>query len=464
MLGIDDKNRKWWVLASVSGVLGLIVLDETVLGVALPTIRDDLGMSAYAVHWVMNAYLLVFTGFVAAGGKLNDVVGLRNLFIAGIVLFGLGSLGSGAAQDGTSIIAARALQGFGAAMVFPSSIAMISAVFPPEQRGVAFGLQTTVGATFITLGPLIGGALTEFASWRWVFWINLPVIAAILFFTLISWVEPAQMRRPRMDWFGLATLVAGLSMFVLAIMQGPEWGWSDPTTLALLAAGSTVLAIFVLTELKISFPLIELDLFRNPTFTGSNLVVFTAEVNKIAVIIFGALYLQQALGMSPFDAGLALLASVAPTLITSIMAGRLADRLGTRWPALAGVLVFAAGLLWIGLAAPFDDYLLLLPALIIWGAGMPFLYVPTTRAIMNSVPPEKRGQAGGIRVTAQFLGGTIGMALCGTLLAVTNDFQVVFLVPATVTFAVLAIGWFTIEHPLPAAGQAHAAHGHPEHL
>jgi len=465
VLGINDKNCKWWVLGSVSGVLGLIVLDETVVGVALPTMRDDLGMSLLSSHWVMNAYLLVFTGFVAVGGKLDDIVGLRNLFIAGIALFGLASLASGIAQNGTWIIAARALQGLGAAMVFPASFAMISTVFAPEQRGVAFGIQTTVGATFLSLGPLIGGALTEFLSWRWIFWINLPVVAGIIFFTLASWQEPArQDSTPRIDYLGLVTLVAGLGALVLAIMQGPEWGWSDPLTLALLAAGVLILAVFAVTELKIVEPLIELDLFRNPTFTGSNLVVFTGELNKIAVIIFGALYLQKALGMSPFEAGLALLAAVVPTLLTCILAGRLADRFGTRWPALTGVLIFAVGITWIGLAAPFNDYHLLLPALVIWGAGMPFLYVPTTRAVMNSVPASKRGQASGIRVTAQFLGGTMGMALSGTLYAITRDFQVVFLATGVFTFLVLLISWFSIEHPALGGPMTQAAHGHPEHL
>ena len=181
MLRIDDHNRKWWILVAVGGVLGMIVLEETVLGVALPTIRRDLGMSQVTSHWIVNAYLLVFTIFAAAGGSLDDFIDVRRFFVAGLTVFGLASLAAGLSDSSTATITARSIQGIGAAIIFPTAVAMITQVFPPEQRGLAFGIQTAIGGSFIAMGPLVGGFFTEVISWRWIFWINLPFVVAIAF-------------------------------------------------------------------------------------------------------------------------------------------------------------------------------------------------------------------------------------------------------------------------------------------
>ncbi len=445
MLRIDDHNRRWWILAAVGGVLGMVVLDETVVGVALPTIRHDLGMSQVASHWVVNAYLLVLSSLAAAGGRLGDLIDFKRTFNCGLAIFGLASLAAGLSQDGAWIITARSVQGIGAAVIFPSAVAMITHVFPPEQRGLAFGIQTATGGVFMSLGPLVGGFFTEVLSWRWVFWINLPIVVVIVLIVSVAWVNPPREGPPpRPDFVGLIALVPGLGALVLGLMQGAVWGWSAPATVAFLAGGAGMMVVFIVVELRVSEPVIEVALFRNATFSGSNLVIFTGQFNKIAIVVFVALYLQNALHMSPLSAGVALLAAVIPTLFTSVPAGWLADRFGVRWLSLGGLMLNGSALLWIGFAVSSERYGLLVLPLVIWGATLPFLYAPTRRAAINAVPLEKHGQASGINLTSQLLGGVTGMAVCGTLLATTGDFRIVFLVAAGWSAAVLVMGWYSI--------------------
>ena len=437
---INEANRKWWILAAMGGSLGLVVLDETIVGVALPTIRDDLAMTQVASHWIISAYLVVLAGLAAAAGKISDLVDIRNFFVAGVLVFGVSSMACGFAQNGAWLITARAVQGIGAAIIFPTSLAMLAKVFPPEQRGLAFGIHVACGGTFMALGPLAGGFLIDVLSWRWIFWINLPVAAAV---TMIVWT--GLVGAPRFDTAGLVALVFGLFTVVLGLMEGADWGWSAPPTLACLIGGAFLLAVFVVIEARNKAPLIEIRLFRNATFVGANLTIFAGQFGQIAVVVFVAIYLQHGLGMSPLQAGLALLPGVLPLPLAPIVAGRLSDRFGARRPVLIGTLLFALSLLGIAVAVAAKSYALLLVPLILWGCAMPLLYVPTRRAVMAAVPAAELGEAGGINLTAQLLGGTIGMAVCGTLLAVTGDYRVVFLTSGALAVAVLVIAWFTVE-------------------
>ena len=447
-MSINDKNRKWWILGAMGGVLGLILLDETVVGVALPTMQRELGLSVVGGHWVINAYLLVFAGLTAAGGRLGDIIGVKKLVIVGIAIFGLASLASGFAESGAWLIAARALQGIGAAAILPGSMAMITVIFPEEQRGMAIGIYGAIGTVFLSLGPLAGGFFTDFVSWRWIFWINPPIVIAIALVVLVAWTDPPhEDTAARIDFPGLLSLVTGLGMVVFAIMQGPEWGWSHPAVWGLLLAGLAVLLLFVFIELRPKTPLIEVDLFRNASFSVCNLVVFTAQVTKIALFVFGALYFQHALGMSPLIAGLALLTATVPIAFTAGPAGLITDRFGSRRPALAGLAIMAGALIWIGVAVAWNRYELLVPAMLVYGIFQPLLFVPPMRVVMGAVPAEKQGQAGGIVLSAQFLGATIGMACLGTLLAATGSYQVVFLATGAWVALVLVLGWFVIRDP-----------------
>ena len=226
-------------------------------------------------------------------------------------------------------------------------------------------------------------------------------------------------------------------------MQGAEWGWSAPATVALMAGGVLALVVLAVIERRVRDPLIEIDLFRNPIFTASNLVIFSGQFSKVAIIVFGAVYLQDVLNMNPLKAGIALLVAVVPTAIASLAAGHLADRFGTRRPTLSGELLNVAAMLWIGVTVHVESYLLLVPGLVAWGISLPFHYVPPRRAVMNIIPAAKHGQAGGINMTAQLLGGTIGMAICGALLAATGNFGVIFFAAGGLGAIVLTIAWLS---------------------
>jgi EmrB/QacA subfamily drug resistance transporter len=432
-----EAARRWWILAATGGSLAIVLLDETVVGVALPTIRDDLGMSQLLSHWVVNAYLLVLTVFVAAAGRLGAVVGQGRVFIAGAAVFGAGSLASALSPGSAMLIAARSVQGLGGAALFAVGVAMTGIAFSDRERGHAIGLYGVIGTVAIALGPFVGGFLTDAASWRWIFVLNLPLVAVTIAIVASVWREPEYGgARPRFDGLGLVTLGLVLGPLVLALMQAPDWGWSSPAVIGLLLLSASALAAFVHTERRAADPLIELELLERPTVVGSNLVLASAQFTKIAVIVFGALYLQEAVGLSPFEAGAALLVAMGPVPFVGGWAGRITDRRGSRAPTLAGIVVMTAALAWLAAFAGESRFLLLVPGLLGWGLSIQFFFTPPETALMNAVPPEKRGEAGGIAVTAQMLGGTLGVAVLGAVL-LDSGFAAVFALSA----GVAAITW-----------------------
>jgi EmrB/QacA subfamily drug resistance transporter len=448
---IAEGQRKWWILAAMSGVLGLVVLDETVVGVALATIRPDLQMTTKAAHWVVNAYFLTFTCFVAVGGRLGDSLDRRGFFVLGVAVFGLSSAAAGFAQDGAWLITARAVQGMGAAIVFPSSWAIMTSAFPEKQRGFAFGIQTTVGGIFMALGPLVGGVLSENVSWRWIFWVNLPVVAAVAVIVWLAWAPSMQAKRSAaeaggIDWFGLGTLVGGLTALVVALMEGEGWGWHAPATLVLATAGLVFLAIFVLIETRRANPLIELKLLANPSFSGGAMSFFMFQWSKLAVFVFVALYLQEVLHDSPINAGSIVMVAIMPTLLTSLYSGKSADRFGSRRPLMAGLFLQGAALIVVGFAMIEASHAVIVAALVVWGAAMPFAAVPARRALMNAVPKAQQGEASGVNLTLQMLGGTIGVALCGTLRIVTGHYASLFFLTGALLLAMAIVARSTIEH------------------
>ncbi|MEM7121173.1 MAG: DHA2 family efflux MFS transporter permease subunit [Pseudomonadota bacterium] len=446
MTTTDLERHRWWILLAVGGVLGLTVLDETVVGVALPSIRDDLAMSQVASHWVVNAYLLVFASLIVGAGRLSDIVGIRTLFLIGAAIFGLGSFACGFATSGTWILAARAVQGIGAAIIFPLALAIISAVFPAEERGKALGFVSLVATFFIAAGPFVGGLLTEVLSWRWIFWINLPFVAAIGSIIAVVWREAKrEAKPPRFDTIGLVVLIAGMATLVGGVMQGPDWGWSDIRVLIMLAAGILILIAFVAVERRVADPLVNMELFRNKTFSGSAVVIFTGQFVKLSVFVFGSLYLQDVLDMSPLGAGAVLLAAVALGPPSAPLAGIIADRYGTRRPTLWGLALSGLAFVWFALVADGVSYLYLLPPLIILSGTGVFFFTPPLRAVMNAVTAEQRGLAGGVARGIQQVGGTAGMAICGTLLAMTGSFPLIFAITAAMIFLAFVAAWFTIE-------------------
>ncbi|MEO1250099.1 MAG: MFS transporter, partial [Pseudomonadota bacterium] len=358
------------------------------------------------------------------------------------VVFGVGSLAAGFAENGTWMIVARCIQGVGAAGMFPTALAMVTVAFPKAQRGLAVGFFGTICLAFLAIGPLVGGAIIQFVSWPWIFWINLPVLVFSAVVILATWIEPARpVRSERFDGRGFVLLVAGLGMVILAIMQGQEWGWGTPLILGLFVGGLIALALFVWAEGRRKEPLVDVRLFRNASFTACNLVIVASQMSKMAIVVYGALYLQMTLGLDPLVAGLGLLVSVGASPIASAPAGWLADRYGTRKPALAGVALTTVALLWLGVSVPWESYWLFAPGLLLWGGAVALAIMPSTREMMNAVPTESQGEAGGVVGTTRLVGSTMGMSLSSMLYVTSGSFQVVFLVIGGLVFATTVNAW-----------------------
>ena len=443
---MTDNFRKWSIFIAASMAFGSIMLDETIVATALHTIQKELSMSQTAADWIINSYLLVIAGFIAVGGKLGDVVGYRILFTVGVLIFAISSLLAGFAENTFMLLATRAVQGIGGAIIFPASMAILALTFPPSQRGFAMGIYGAVGSIMLGSGPIIGGYLTDLISWRWIFWVNVPVAVIVLTLFLSSWKEPVfNTVRPKIDIRGLITLILGTGSLVLAIMQGPEWGWKSPVIIMLFASAAAFLITFSITELKVRQPLIELDLFSNGTFSSANLLIFTGQFTKTAVIVFGALYFQEVLKMDPLKAGLALMPAMIPVAIAAIIAGRATDKIGPRKPSLLGLFLGSIFLILLGLSVGVKSYYILIPILFLWGFSMPFIFAPALVAVMNSVPEEKQGQASGIVLTSQILGAAIGLAVLSAILLEFHDFKAVFLTIGIFVAIVNVVAWFFLD-------------------
>lgn len=454
MLKITESQHQWWVLLAASTVLGLVVLDETVVGVALPVMRAELGMSEVESHWVVNAYLLSFTCFLAVCGKLGDLLGRRVVFPVGAAIFVAGSLLAAVAPSGGWLIAARAVQGLGAAVTFPASMAIITHTFEPARRGTAFGVQVTLAGMFMASGPLIGGAFTETISWRIIFLINLPIVSLTAWALWLTYDETPAAREKgllrRLDYRGLATLVGGLTAITVGVMQSTDWGFSSPATIALLAGGSALTAAFVWIELRHPKPLIALDLLAIPTFTGGNIVFAAFQFEKMAVFIFIALYLQHELGWTPVESGLVLSLAIVPTLLTSRLAARIRDARGARVPLTIALLLTATCLAAMGLGTMTRSEALITASVIVWGAVMPGIAVTARPTLMGAVAQDKQGEASGLNLSIQMLGGSIGIAVCSMLLVVYGAYWLVFMVSALATVGAAGAAWTLVERPVKA--------------
>jgi len=439
---ITEDNRKWWLLVAVSCVLGLVLLDETVVGVALPTIEDELKLSVNQSHWVVNSYLLVFACFVAVGGKLGDQFGMLPMFLTGLVIFGVCSVIGGFAPSGEILVAARSFQGVGAAIIFPLFVAMIAMTFPREQRGFALGIGGAIGTIFLAIGPLVGGLLTDFLSWRWIFWVNPPIVVLIGVVTFLTWRDLKRPAAPPIDWTGLALIASGMFCTIFALMQSDVWGWGSPVIYGLFAAGLILLSVFVWYELRVATPLIEVDLFVNPAFTASNLTIFVAQYSKMPIFIFAAMYAQEVLDLSPLGAGMLIMLAAVTQPFVAPYCGKLTDRHEPGLLATGGMVGLGVAMALMAITAPMDNVWLFAIGLVIAGLVTSFLFVPTQTAIMAALPEHKHGQGGGISMTSQMIGGTVGLAVSSTLFAFHKDYALVFASTSALLFFFAAVCFF----------------------
>ncbi|MEV6926029.1 DHA2 family efflux MFS transporter permease subunit [Dactylosporangium sp. NPDC051485] len=442
-----------WVLGLASVASFMVILDMLVVATALSTIQRDLGASLADLEWTVNAYTLSFACLILTGAALGDRLGRRAVFAAGLALFSLASAGCALAPSVGWLIAARMVQGAGAALVMPLALALLNAAFPPQRRGWALGVYGAVTGLAATVGPVAGGAATEGLAWQWIFWINVP-IGLLAVPPLLARTPESRGARAPLDLPALLLSAVAALGVVWALVRGNAEGWTAPATLAPLAAGLLAGAGFVLREARTAAPMVPLRLFRSRPFTGGNLVVFFANAGLTGAVFFTAQCFQVLYGHGAFVAGLWLLPlGVAPALVAP-RAGALADRFGERALIVAGTLLLAAGFAWTGLAARAGGpYLALVVPLTLAGTGIISISV-ATRAVVSRVAPAEMAKAGGIFSTLRQLGGAFGVALLGAVFAgaggtFSTGFHTAMLVAAALALAGTASGLAVSAPPRP---------------
>jgi EmrB/QacA subfamily drug resistance transporter len=418
----SEKALKTWVLVLTSVASLMVALDALVVTTALSTIRIDLGASIEALQWTMNAYNLSFAVLLLTGAALGDRLGRRRIFIAGLVLFVAASAACALARSAGFLIAARAVQGAGAALVMPLAMALLSAAYPPQERGKALGIFSGLTGLALIAGPVLGGVVAEGIAWQWIFWINIPI-------GLVA-IPLARSRIP--ESFGPATavdipgvvLVTGAALgLVWGLMRGDNAGWTSPEVAAALVAGFLLAVAFVAWELRASAPMLPMRLFRSRAFSSGNAASFLYSASLYGTVFFMAQFLQTALGYGPFGAGLRLLPWTATLFVFAPIAGTLVNRVGERSLIVFGLILQAIGMAWIAvIAAPDVAYATLVAPLIIAGAGVSVAMPAAQNAVLSSVAQTEIGKASGAFNMLRFLGGVSGIAIAVAVFAGNGNF------------------------------------------
>jgi EmrB/QacA subfamily drug resistance transporter len=462
---LDEEHRKWWTLVAVAFGLFMIMLDNTVVNVALPSIQRDLKVSVSSLEWVVNAYFITFAVLMLTGGKLADLLGRRWIFIAGLVIFTLSSLACGLATNGETLIAARAVQGVGAALMNPATLSIITATFPPQQRGMAMGIWVGVSAVALAVGPITGGLLAEHAHWSWIFFINVPIGAfAIVAARVVIKETKDTSADQRLDLPGLAASGGALFALTYALIEANNKGWTSGEILGLFAVAIVGLATFLALESRQRAPMLDLSLFRNRTFTGANATMMLVALSMFGVFFFVSLFVQNILGYSPVQAGALFLPMTLCIIFFAPVAGKLSDRLGARWLMSGGMALVSLSLVLFSLLDESSSFWNLFPALLVGGAGMAMAMTPATAAAMSSVPVDKAGVGSAVLNSMRQVGGSLGIAIMGAILGsytsvgrtnpdfpgqFVNGFQAALHVAAGIAFAAALVAVVLVRQHMP---------------
>jgi EmrB/QacA subfamily drug resistance transporter len=405
---IDEGNRRWWTLAGACAGLFILMLDSTVVALALPSIHHDLDASAESLQWVMNSYLLTIAVLVVTAGRLGDMFGRKRAFLIGIVVFGLGSILAGAAQSPAMLIGGRVLQGVGAAPTLTLSLAIVCNAFRSDEQPRALGIWAAISAIALAVGPLAGGALIEI-DWRAIFWINLPIIVAGV---AIMWAAAPESTDPsagrRIDLPGLAALTVGLTAVVLALIQSRAW--AAGTVAALAVVGVLALIAFWRIEHRVGDPIVEFDLFRNGPYFGASAAAFAIVGSYWALMFFQPQYLQDVRGHSAIEAGVLILPITAPMIAISPFSGRLIRRFGARGLMTAGMLFATVGLVLLTRIDAGSSYAQVLLGYLLFGIALGLVYAPMSTAAMAAMPGDKVGIASGVLAMDRIVAGSLALA------------------------------------------------------
>lgn len=407
--------HRGWTLAVVCAATALLLLDVTVVNVALPAIQDDLGASFSELQWVIDAYALTLAVTLLTFGSLADRIGRRRVFVGGVLLFTAASVACAAARSPVALDVARAVQGLGAAAMFATSLALLAEEYRGDDRGRALGVWGAVSAAALAIGPLVGGALIDGIDWRWIFWLNLPVGLGLAALALRGLRESRDPEAGQIDLPGAAAFSAGLFLLVTALIRGNADGWDSPLVLTGLIGGPLALLAFVAIELRVPHPMLDVRFFRHRAFAGTAGVAFVQSVALYPMLLFLAIYFQQILGHSPFETGLRMLPVTVTLFVAAPISGVLTARVSLRTLLTTGLVLIGAGLLLMHGVEDGDDWTGLLPGMLVGGAGVGTISPALAAAMVGVLPVERSGLSSGINNTFRQVGIAAGIAGFGAI-------------------------------------------------
>lgn len=409
-------RRRWPILAVVSLAVFVTVLDGTIVNVALPTLSTTLDASTSQLQWIVDAYLLVFTGLLLAAGGLGDRYGRKRALLAGLVVFGATSAFAGLAGSAGVLVLGRALMGVGAALIFPATLAILTNVFTePGERAKAIGVWSAVSGIAVAAGPIVGGWLLEHYWWGSVFFVNVPVVLVVLVATVLLVPESREAAAPALDGRGLLLSVAAIGTLVFTIIEAPKWGWLGVETVVGFTAAAGLLTGFVLWELRVEHPMLPVRIFRSRRFTAASAAITSAFFALFGFIFLITQYFQLIRGYSPLEAGVRTLPVACSIALASVGAPRIVHRVGTTRVVATGLVLMAAGFVWVSTASAATPYLEIVGQMILLGVGLGCTTAPATESIMGSVSLDKAGVGSAVNDTTRELGGTLGVAIVGSV-------------------------------------------------
>ncbi len=409
---------KWLVFLVSTISTSLVFVEMTILPVALPSIRRDFFSSETELQWMINAYSLAFAVFIMLGGRLGDLFGKRRLFMMGIALFGLSSIGCALSMNSLTLIIFRFFLGVGTALMYPNIFSILIHAFPSKQRGAVGGLNTAVGSILLTAGPFLGGMFTEQLSWRYIFWINLPLVV-LAFFAALLFIPRVLGTRTSIDWKGFFLFTLGFSLVVIGIMQGTEWRWDSYLTIGFLVLGILLLVCFYFFEKKQKHPFMDVSLFKSRLFVNASFGILIAALLFLSVV-YWPIYFQEVLGYSPQRAGEVFMIANAPVLLGAPIGGLLFDRYSLKVPIYLGTTITFFAFIWMSSLGESISFYWMIPGLLALGLGNPMSGAPSLAGGVASVPAEKSGTAAGILGALRGVGGALGIALAGAVFSQTQ--------------------------------------------
>jgi EmrB/QacA subfamily drug resistance transporter len=434
---VSRRTSTLWTFAIVAIALFMVSLDNLVVTMALPVIRRDLGASLSDLEWTVNAYTLTFAALLLMGAALGDRFGRRRMFVIGVTIFTLGSAAAALAPTSGWLIAARALQGIGAAISMPLTLTILSAAISAEKRPLALGAWGGIGGLAVAVGPVVGGAITQGVSWHWIFWVNVPigVVTVVL----------AQLRLPEtkgpdrsLDLRGVGLASVGLVGIVWGVTHGNGRGWTDGQVIGAIAAGFAFLALFIAWEARARYPMLPLQLFRRRASVVANGISFLMSFGMFGSIFLLSQFFQIVQGLNPLDSGIRILPWTFTPVIVAPIAGWASGRIGARPILVTGMTLMAVGLGWIAaLTSPTVSYLSLVPAFVVSGAGMGLFFAPIANVVLSAVPRDDEGKASGANNTIRELGGVFGIAVLGAIFSAAGSYNT----PRTYTDGLLPAVW-----------------------